>query len=161
MGGVVCQSALAADWDSASDRALWAHLGALRPSRSVAVRRGAVVVVRFRASGAESLRPAVCLAVLERRDALLAQVTATPCGDRHATGLPERCFARGSLQALGFVRPGRLFVAPASTIERAVAVVTEAALAEIVSSINDVLRETPRISDQRWLPPRGRGRCRW
>lgn len=108
---------------------------------SPALKRGAVVLVRFRSTrGLFVLRPAINMAVLGGGDHLLMQITAKPYGDRRAIGLPERCFRRGSLQTLSFARPGRLFTANEQVIERTVATLTDGTMASLIETLLEIVR---------------------
>ena len=74
---------------------------------------GPVVILPFALSGLtqSKLRPAVVLAVAERGDWVLCQVTSKPCGDSHAAGLHGADFAAGGLRLVSYARPAKLFTA--------------------------------------------------
>jgi RimJ/RimL family protein N-acetyltransferase len=74
---------------------------------------GAVVLVPFPCSDLSQtkLRPALVLAKANAQDWILAQITSNPYGDTSAIELEQRDFAKGSLNAVSYVRPGKLFTA--------------------------------------------------
>ena len=98
---------------------------------------GSVVLVRFPFSDLSSskLRPAVVLADVDRQDWILCQVTSNPYSDAKAVELKGDDFDHGSLKRTSYVRPGKLFSANVSIMERAVGRMNHAKLTEIVSAV--------------------------
>jgi mRNA interferase MazF len=60
------------------------------------------------------------LAVLERGDFILCQITSNPFTDPNAVRLEEEDFDVGSLSRVSYVRPGKLFTANAGIVEGSV-----------------------------------------
>lgn len=83
---------------------------------------GAVVLVPFPFSDLSTtkLRPAVVLADAGRGDFVLCQVTSNAYADPVALELGPSDFARGSLNATSYARPGKLFTADKGLIVRQV-----------------------------------------
>lgn len=106
------------------------------------LKRGAVVLVRFPFSdlSASKLRPAIVLASVGRGDYVLAQVTSRAYGDEHAVDLTKGSFQAGSLERSSFVRPGKLFTANESLIDRQVAELSEEAIDAVVDAVIKILR---------------------
>ena len=106
------------------------------------LRRGAVVLVRFPFSdlSASKLRPAIVLASVGRGDYVLAQVTSRAYGDERAVDLTEGSFRAGSLERSSFVRPGKLFTANESLIDRQVAELSEEAIDALIEAVIKILR---------------------
>lgn len=108
----------------------------------VALAPGVVVLVRFPFSdlSASKFRPAVVLAHAGGPDWVLCQVTSNPYGDPRAVPLTDAGFASGELRRDSFARPGKLFTASGSIVERAVGSLTSAALTTLVDAVVEVLR---------------------
>ena len=105
---------------------------------------GSVVLVRFPFSdlSASKLRPAVVLAGVDRDDWILSQVTSNPYSDTSAVELGNFDFVSGSLQRTSYVRPGKLFSANSSIMERIAGELKQQKLTSIIDSVIDVLRPT-------------------
>ena len=83
-----------------------------------ALANGSVILVRFPFSdlSQSKLRPAVVLADCSRGDWLLCQITSNPYSDSRAIRLTDADFQTGSLRAISFARPAKLFTAHQSLI---------------------------------------------
>ena len=81
---------------------------------------GSVVLVRFPFSdlSASKLRPALALAEVDRNDWILCQVTSNPYSDPRSVEIANSDFVSGSLERISYARPGKLFSANISLIER-------------------------------------------
>ena len=100
----------------------------------VAPAAGRVVLVPFPFSDLSQakLRPAIVLADASRGDWILCQVTSNPYGDPHAVHLTDRNFASGSLRVESYARPGKLFTASRDLMVAEIAVLTPAALQQVI-----------------------------
>jgi len=105
------------------------------------MKRGSVVLVRFPFSdlSASKLRPAIILAKVGRGDYILVQVTSNPYGDELAIELTDDSFQTGSLKRTSYARPGKLFTANESLMERTVGELSATAVAELVSVVTRIL----------------------
>ncbi len=103
---------------------------------------GAIVLVRFPFSdlSGTKLRPAVVLADVGRGDCILCQVTSQPYGDHGAVTLEPGSFATGSLRAVSFARPGKLFTANQDLIVTEVATLKPDVLQRVVTAVVHLLR---------------------
>ena len=103
---------------------------------------GAVVLVRFPFSDLSQtkLRPAVVLADADRGDWILCQVTSKPYGDTRAIKLEDNSFSAGSLRALSYARPGKLFTANRDLIISKVATLKSQSLKQVVDAVVKLLR---------------------
>ena len=103
---------------------------------------GAVVLVRFPFSdlSESKLRPAVVLADADRDDWILCQLTSNPYADARAIELTDADFASGSLMRKSYARPGKLFTANVSLIERVVGEMKPSTLASVVNAVIALLR---------------------
>lgn len=81
---------------------------------------GLVVLVRFPFSDLSSskLRPAVVLADAGRGDWVLCQITSNPYADPCAIEIADADFSDGALLRISYARPGKLFTANESLVER-------------------------------------------
>ena len=106
------------------------------------VTRGSVVLVRFPFSDLSDSkrRPAVVLADAGRGDAVLVQVTSRPYGDPAAVELQDDDFERGGLDRISFARPGKLFTANDSIVDRSVGVLTADGLGRLVDAVVTLVR---------------------
>jgi len=107
----------------------------------VALEPGVVVLVRFPFSdlSASKFRPAVVLAHAGGRDWVLCQVTSNPYGDPEVVPLADAAFASGGLRRDSFARPGKLFTASGSIVDKAVGSLTGAALSSLIDAVVRVL----------------------
>ena len=105
------------------------------------MKRGSVVLVRFPFSdlSASKLRPAIILAKVGRGDYILVQVTSNPYGDELAIELTDDSFQTGSLKRTSYARPGKLFTANESLMERTVGELSATAVADLVSVVTRIL----------------------
>ncbi|HEU0015055.1 MAG TPA: type II toxin-antitoxin system PemK/MazF family toxin [Longimicrobium sp.] len=103
---------------------------------------GAVVLVTFPFSDLSQakLRPAVVLADAGRGDLILCQVTSNPSGDPHAVELSQTAFSAGSLHRTSYARPGKLFTASDTLIQRSVGDLVPAARSQIVQKVIALLQ---------------------
>jgi len=74
---------------------------------------GSVVLVPFSFSdlSQSKLRPAVVVADAGQGDWILCQLTSNPYSDAKAVRLTNTDFKKGSLRAVSYARPGKLFTA--------------------------------------------------
>ena len=98
---------------------------------------GAVVLVRFPFSDLSDvkLRPAVVLADAGRGDWILCQVTSNPYGDSRAITIDDTSLDTGSLRAVSYARPGKLFTADTSLMARQVAKLNDGARSGIIQAV--------------------------
>lgn len=110
-----------------------------------------VVVVDFPFSdlSGTKLRPAVALAQAGRDDWILCQITSNPHSDTNAVRLIDNSFSQGSLRAVSFARPTKLFTAHISLINKRVAILKDEAFKEIIRATMDILqRNMPRSTQK-------------
>ncbi len=81
---------------------------------------GSVVLIPFPFSdlSQSKLRPAVVLADAGRDDWVLCQVTSKPYADSEAVRIDTNDLSNGSLRVVSYARPGKLFTADSSLIEK-------------------------------------------
>ncbi len=105
---------------------------------------GDVVFVKFPFSdlSASKLRPAVVLASAGRGDWILCQVTSNPYSDPSAVEISGSDFLSGSLRRISYARPGKLFSANVSIVERFAGSLNQAKLTAIIDSVVAILRAT-------------------
>jgi mRNA interferase MazF len=103
---------------------------------------GAVVLVRFPFSdlSASKLRPAVVLANVERGDWILCQITSNAYADPLAVEIDESDFASGSLIKTSYARPGKLFSANTSLMQRGAGELKQQKLTAVVDAVITILR---------------------
>jgi mRNA interferase MazF len=103
---------------------------------------GEVVLVSFPFSELSTvkLRPAVCLADAGKGDWILCQITSNAYGDPNATPLDASDFATGGLLVASVARPGKLFTARQSLVNRTVSKLTDASLQRVLDAVIAVLR---------------------
>ena len=103
----------------------------------------AVVLVRipFSDLSRAKLRPALVLAAVAHGDFLCCQITSKPYADPRAIMLADSDFASGGLARVSFVRPGKLFTAHRSLIERTVGWLKPEAHQRVLSAIVRLLQE--------------------
>lgn len=102
---------------------------------------GSVVLIPFPFSDLSrtKLRPAVVLATLDKGDCILCQVTSQPY-DSQAIELTQQDFAVGSLQRISYARPGKLFTAHNSLLQREAGKLTPAALHTLREQVVKTIR---------------------
>jgi len=95
------------------------------------------VLVRFPFSDLSDvkLRPAVVLADAGRGDWILCQVTSNPYGDSRAITIDDTSLDTGSLRAVSYARPGKLFTADTSLMARQVAKLNDGARSGIIQAV--------------------------
>lgn len=103
---------------------------------------GQVVLVPFPFSDLSQtkMRPAVVLADAGRDDWILCQITSNPYGDRRVIALTDANFRVGSLQTSSYARPGKLFTASSSLIEREMGSLRTETFRRIVEAAIGILR---------------------
>ena len=103
---------------------------------------GAVVLVPFPFSdlSQSKLRPAVVLADAGKSDFVLCQVTSKAYADARAVELTDASFATGSLRAISYARPAKLFTANDSLLVSQVGELTEDALKQIIDAVVALLQ---------------------
>jgi mRNA interferase MazF len=103
---------------------------------------GSVVLVRFPFSdlSASKLRPAVVLAGVDRDDWILCQVTSSSYSDARAVEIAESDFASGSLMRTSYARPGKLFSANTSLMQRVVGTLNAPKQKVVVDAVVAILR---------------------
>lgn len=104
----------------------------------------AVVLVPFPFSDLSQtkLRPALVLAKANAQDWILAQITSNPYGDTNAVELEQRDFARGSLNAVSYVRPGKLFTAHQRLMTTYLGELYITSFANIIASVAALFQQT-------------------
>lgn len=102
---------------------------------------GSVVLIPFPFSdlSGTKLRPAVVLATLDKGDCILCQVTSQPY-DTQAITLTQQDFAEGSLQRTSYARPGKLFTANDSLLQREAGKLTAQTLHALREQIVKIIR---------------------
>ena len=106
---------------------------------------GSVVLVRFPFSdlSASKLRPAVVLAGVDRDDWILCQITSNPYADTRAVEIGDSDFASGNLMRTSYARPGKLFSANTSLMQRVAGSLTQAKVMAVVDAVVDLIRPKP------------------
>jgi hypothetical protein len=90
--------------------------------------------------GSQKVRPALILAVLDRGDVLLCQITSQPLTHKNAIPLYESDFFAGGLPKQSFLLPHRLVTASSSIVRRVAGQLTERKLTEIRQAVCAVVR---------------------
>jgi mRNA interferase MazF len=108
----------------------------------VAPGSASIVVVEFPFSdlSGSKLRPAVVLCDTGRGDWLLCQITSNPHSDPDAVTITPANLAAGTLAALSFARPMKLFTANEMLMVKRVAMLDSATFREILSTIITALQ---------------------
>jgi mRNA interferase MazF len=103
---------------------------------------GSVVLVRFPFSdlSASKLRPAVVLAGVDRDDWILCQITSNPYADTRAVEIVDSDFESGNLMRTSYARPGKLFSANTSLMQRVAGRLTETKTTAVVDAVVDLIR---------------------
>jgi len=103
---------------------------------------GSVVLVRFPFSdlSASKLRPAVVLAGVERDDWILCQITSNAYADPRAISITDLDFTSGSLMRPSYARPGKLFSANSSLMQRIAGDLTNSKLSAVVDAVVTIIR---------------------
>lgn len=103
---------------------------------------GSVVLVRFPFSdlSASKLRPAVVLAVVDRDDWILCQITSNPYAYLKALAIDNSDFTNGSLMRSSFARPGKLFSANASIMSKVAGRLNTDKFNSIIDSVIKIIR---------------------
>lgn len=103
---------------------------------------GSVVLVRFPFSdlSASKLRPAVVLAGVDRDDWILCQITSNTYADPRAVEIAESDFLSGNLMRTSYARPGKLFSANTSLMQRIAGELTQFKLTAVVDAVITILR---------------------
>lgn len=96
-----------------------------------------VVLVRFPFSDLSSskLRPAVVLADAGRGDWVLCQITSNPYADPCAVEITDDDFSDGTLLRISYARPGKLFTANESLVERNAGTLSSAKTNSILNGV--------------------------
>ena len=102
---------------------------------------GAVVFVRFPFSDLIQYkkRPALVLADVGRGDLLLCQITSQPYTDKQVIVLKQDSFISGNLIKVSYVRPGKIFTANISIVEKIVAQVKPETRQAVIDRITELL----------------------
>jgi len=95
-----------------------------------------IVIVAFPFSdlSGTKLRPAVVLADAGRDDWILCQVTSNPHSDPKAVKLTDDSFSKGTLSAVSFARPTKLFTANVSLMNKRVAILKDQTFKEVLKT---------------------------
>lgn len=103
---------------------------------------GSVFLVRFPFSdlSASKLRPAVVLATVDRGDWILCQVTSNPYSDLQAIEITGADFSVGTLERTSYARPGKIFTANTSIMDREVGKLSAAKHVAIITGVIAILR---------------------
>jgi len=101
-----------------------------------------VVLVKFPfsdLSGAK-VRPALVLASAGNDDWLLLQITSNPYSDTQAIEIDDTSFVTGGLQRTSYVRPGKIFTANSSIIQRSVGQVDQKVTKKAIDSVTALVQ---------------------
>ena len=103
---------------------------------------GSVVLVRFPFSdlSASKLRPAVVLAGVDRDDWILCQITSNAYADPRAIEIATSDFASGNLMRTSYARPGKLFSANTSLMQRIAGDLSKPKLVKVIDAVIAILR---------------------
>lgn len=103
---------------------------------------GLVVLVRFPFSDLSSskVRPALVVAPAGGVDWVLCQITSNPYGDSAAVALTPASFSEGGLPRESFVRPGKLFTASESIVQRRIGQLTIATHQLVIEAVVRLLQ---------------------
>lgn len=103
---------------------------------------GDVVTVPFPFTdfSSQKVRPALVLAVLDRGDVLLCQITSQPLTHKNAIPIHESDFFAGGLPKQSFLLPHRLVTASSNIVRRVAGHITETKLTEIRQAVCAVVR---------------------
>jgi mRNA interferase MazF len=105
--------------------------------------KGDVVVIPFPFSELTRVkrRPAFVVADLPGDDIILCQITsAAPKSDFFAVALAAADFISGSLPAVSFVRPNKVFTADKNLILRPAGRLSDAKIAQIISAVVSIIQ---------------------
>lgn len=104
---------------------------------------GTVVLVRFPFSDLSNskLRPAVVLASAGRGDWILCQITSKSYADTSAIELTGADFSSGSLIAVSYARPGKLFTASTGIMTKSVGELTRSKTNEVLKTVAELFQE--------------------
>ena len=103
---------------------------------------GSVVLIPFPFSdlSQSKLRPAVVLADAGRDDWVLCQITSKPYADSEAVRIDTNDISNGSLRVVSYARPGKLFTANSSLIQKNVGELRMGTMQLIVDAVVVLLR---------------------
>ncbi|USE38674.1 type II toxin-antitoxin system PemK/MazF family toxin [Endozoicomonas sp. SCSIO W0465] len=103
---------------------------------------GIVVAIKFPFSDLSraKLRPALVLADAGKGDFVLCQITSKSYADTLAVTIETDDFVTGLLPLTSFARPGKLFTAHGSLIEKALGAIKPEKHAQVVESVCNLLR---------------------
>jgi mRNA interferase MazF len=87
------------------------------------------------------LRPAVILADAGRGDWILCQITSKSYADNQAIELTGSDFSSGSLIAVSYARPGKLFTASAGIMTKRVGELTRSKTNEVLKAVAELFQE--------------------
>ncbi|HQU91506.1 MAG TPA: hypothetical protein PLK77_04375 [Pyrinomonadaceae bacterium] len=104
---------------------------------------GTVVLVRFPFSDLSNskLRPAVILADAGRGDWILFQITSKAYTDTQAIELTNSDFSSGSLIAVSYARPGKLFTASTGIMTKSVGELTRSKTNYVLKGVSELFQE--------------------
>jgi mRNA interferase MazF len=102
---------------------------------------GSVVLVIFPFSDLShaKLRPALVLARAGHEESILAQITSRPYADSQAFKITDQDFLSGSLRAISYVRPAKLFTAHTSLIKAEVGRLKPDVLCTVIHHVVNIL----------------------
>jgi len=105
--------------------------------------KGTIVLIRFPFSdlSKSKLRPALVLAVTNKDDFILCQITSKDYGDSKSVKLNESDFKIGSLQKVSFVRYTKIFTANNSIIYSEFGKLEDRKFDNIISSLIEFLKD--------------------
>lgn len=103
---------------------------------------GQIVLLPFPFSdlSQSKIRPALLLGRAGRGDWIACQITSNPYGDPAAISLDSGAFARGDLQRVSYIRPGKLFTGNESIFTSSPAVVHEPVLNRTREAVITMIR---------------------
>ena len=98
---------------------------------------GGIVTVRFPFSDLEGskLRPALVLADAGMGDWVLCQLTSNAYADLSAIRIEDEDFQRGSLHRTSYARPGKLFTASETLMEKEVGILRDATFRKVMGAV--------------------------
>ena len=109
------------------------------------LRPSSVVIVRFPFSdlSASKLRPALVIAILDRDDLILCQITSKAYSDPLAIEISGTDFESGSLNRTSYIRPGKIFTANTSIVSDNIGELNSRAFESVRQAVTKIVNGTP------------------
>lgn len=103
---------------------------------------GDVVAVPFPLSdlSGRKLRPALVLAVIERDNLILCQITSKPFASKRAVELNHTDFLEGNLPLKSYIRPDKLFTAEATLVQKHKGKLHNQLLNYVLDAVQEIFR---------------------